>query len=97
MRPRARVLARDGAGSPFIDHEHRVRLWKLAAEADPSQRASTSIPQMDAIARQVCVNAGGDTDILGEKVATILAPSRNHFEQDELGHVHQQATKIFAE
>ena len=53
--------------------------------------------RMDAIARQVCLNAGGDAFTQGEDVEAILDTLRNYFQPDALGHVYYQATKFSRE
>ena len=49
--------------------------------------------QMDAIARQVCPNAGGDASLQREDLETILNTLRGYSLPDALGPVYRVATK----
>ena len=49
---------------------------------------------MDTMARQVCLNAGGDTFLDTEDVEAIFGTLRNYSEPDELGHVYREVTKF---
>ena len=49
---------------------------------------------MDAIARQVCANAGGDTFLRGEDAETVLRTVRNYVQPATLGRVYQQESKL---
>ena len=51
---------------------------------DPSKRASALILSADTLARQVCLDAGGDAFSRGEDVETILKTLRNYFQPDAL-------------
>ena len=87
MYPLAQVPAFGGKSASFFDYEQRVRLWGQAAGVNPSERASMLILRMDTIARQVCLNAGGDTFTQREAADAILKILRNYLQPDALGHL----------
>lgn len=50
---------------------------------------------MDYIARQVCLNAGGDTLTQGGGAETILNVLREYFQPDTLGYTFRQVAEFF--
>ena len=61
---------------------------------DPSERASKLIPRMGTNARQVCLNAGGDSALRGADVGSIWKVLRTYFQSDAIGRICQQETKF---
>ena len=86
-------LAFGRKGGSFTDYEQRVRLRKQSTRVDPPRQASISSPQMDAAARQVYLNAGGDTSMKREDVENFLRVLRNYFRPDALDRIYQQARR----
>ena len=66
MYPFAQVPASEKASKSSFDYEQRIRLRGQFPEVDPSKRGLMFILQMDTVAPQVCLNAGGVASSHGE-------------------------------
>ena len=87
MLPFSPVLTSDGMSSSFAEDEQEVRLRNQATDLEPAKRASAFILQMDTIAQQVSLRAGGATLIQGEGAESISNISREYFAPDALDRV----------
>ena len=92
--PHLQVPVSDGASSSLADYGQRVRLRNRPADAAPSKRVSMLLLHMDTTARQLRLNASGDTFTRGEDAETTLKISRNYFQPDALVPVIQQVAKF---
>ena len=77
MLPSVSVLSLDGRGEFSSNYGRQVELRRHVTNLDPAARASALILHMDAVARHVCMAAGGNViagllhDVAG-KISAIL-------------------------
>ena len=84
----------DGKASSFLDYEQRVQLWLNTTEIPEEKRATSLLLHMDTVARQVCLNSGGDVMMNGADAALVLQALRQYFQPDAVDQVFQQIDKF---
>ena len=58
-------------GSPLLNNEQQLRLWRHVTDLGPSKEASALTLQMEVAARHVCTTAGSDifaSGAVGERI-----------------------------
>ena len=84
----------DGKGSSFQDYEQRVALWHRTTDIPADRRASQLVLHMEPLARQICLQNGGDSFMDGVNVAEVLQELKQYFSPDASDHVHQDVWKF---
>ena len=78
----------DGKGSSFQGYEQRVALWNRTTEIQPDQRASQLVPHMEPLARQICLQSGGDSFMNGVAATEVLQVLKQYFSPDASDHAY---------
>ena len=68
---------------PSLHYDRQVRQWRQVANLEPSKLASALIPQMDSVARQVGMSAGGEIILNGDGADQVLNVLRKYFAPGE--------------
>ena len=94
MLPSLSVLSLDDKGASLPNYGHQVKLWRQETKSDAAERSAALILLMGAVARQVCMAAGGNVIMDQEGAKRILATLHDYFAPETADSVYQEPATL---
>ena len=94
MLPAGRLPIFGGNGAFSQRRVQQVRLWMRMTKMEPSSRAAALVLNVNSVARQVCLSAGGDHLENTDGVSRALEILRNFFAPEAPDSIRQEVARF---